>query len=978
MTVPERPSPHHLGPETLHQRFSWLAHRYPGHPALVSGGRTVSYSQLDARSSAWAAGLAQFGVGSGNVVPVSLTRSVDLVTAVLAVLKTGAAYTLLDPEWPAARVRQACDLVGGSVMITPEIARRLGDATAASFAAAESDPASPACVFFTSGTTGVPKAVLSPHVATLRLFGPRTFMRTGQGLVIAVAAALPWDAFALELWSALATGGTAALASERYLSAGELREMIARVGVNAAWLTSSLFNMIVAEDLDAFSGLEELLIGGERLSVPHVRQFLTRHPGIRLVNGYGPVESTVFATTHDITLADTERPTGIPLGRSVPETDVRILQGDEVAPRGARGEILVGGRGLAIGYLGDSAATESKFVTLRLDGDRGRYYRTGDQGHLDDDGVLHFAGRMDRQVKIRGLRVEPAEVEAVLAEHLPVVACRVLAANDPTTGDRRLVAFCVARQQLDFDAVVRLRSVLLPQQVPELVWLDRIPLTSNGKTDEAALLAGLADSLPRDARTAPTDSAPDRIRVAFHSVLGKHIGDDASFFASGGSSLDAGRVSARLTQAMGYPVPVSRIYQAPTVNQLSTLLGEVADAEPSGGLSSMQRIFLMKSVIDPGDVTNHCLMAWRVHGPLDRLALDRALGYLQRHQPVLRSAFGLDFGIRVNEDVPLPLLREIACDDFDDAQCAVIRELSAPFDPSDGLIWRASLARWTKQDAFLGLAFHHVAFDGSSEAIVANELSLGYQRRELPVRGLVPRIRAWSGSALGAAVGAALRGVPPLRWPEEQTGSGGVSQCGSFVTRAAMQAAAERAARSGTTLFAVLLHAWGQTLAGVSDARDLAVGVPLTLRDGDGGEDVGCHMTTVAVRLTGEALLGGDRGLAAVAEQWRQAVVQRDAPLAEVLKSASHGNRPPVFQTMLALQDQADLRLDLPGVSTSFVRLPYLDLSLELLLELWPQPSGGLAAIASYRRDVVGDATAKRCLVDFVGQLGVVADGGAP
>jgi amino acid adenylation domain-containing protein len=994
-------------PSTLHQRFSWLAARRPDRTALVSGRTTVSYGELDTRSTRWAAALHEHGVGPADIVPVRLSRSVDLVTAVLAVLKTGAAYTLLDPDWPAERVKQVHTAVHARVAVTSGSIVELDRGGPGSFAPAGGDADAPACVFFTSGSTGTPKAVLSPHGATLRLFEGRTFMSTGPGLVIPAAAALAWDAFALELWSALATGGTAVLIAERYLSATELRACVAGPSVNTAWLTSSLFNLIVDEDLGAFTGLTELLIGGERLSVGHVRRFLARHSGIRLVNGYGPVETTVFATTHDIVPADTDRVDGIPLGRPVPQTDVQILAGDVRAPVGTSGEIVVGGRGLAIGYLGDEVATAAKFVTLPGEGGPARYYRTGDLGHLDADGVLHYAGRLDRQVKVRGVRVEPAEVEAVIAAQLPVTACRVVAAPAPASSEARLVAFCVARHERpDGAAAERLRSVLLPQQVPVVVWVDRLPLTANGKVDETALLAGLMGTGaggagpgvgPDGVGPAPDGGALiDQVRAAFHSVLASSVratpvlaspglaspglaspvSDETSFFAAGGSSLDAGRVCARLSRVTGRPVPVSRIFAAPSVHALAALLdcdrGE--PATPPDGLTPMQRIFLLRALLDPDDLTNHCLMAWRLCGPVDRPALSRALKHLHHRQPMLRSTYGIDAGVRPDPTVAPPPLRELACASAEEAWTATYLELAAPFDPAGGHVWRPVLARWGPQDALLGLAFHHVAFDGSSEAVVAHELSAAYRGEDPPAGVVAPHPPGPSAADL-AAVTRDLRDVPPLPWPDEQTDAGGVRQIARAVPPSAVDAAARRAARAETTLFATLLYEWGQTLAEVCQTRDFAVGVPLSLRDGR-ISDVGCHITTVAVRLTGAALAGDDSGLPAVAERWRRAVSHRDAPLTEVLAHGDHGGRPPVFQTMLALQDSPPPRLELAGVSARFIRPPYLDLPLELHLELWPEPSGGLTSIVSHRTDAVGRATAERCADGFARRLRSAASAG--
>ncbi|WP_201752796.1 AMP-binding protein [Micromonospora rubida] len=287
------------------------------------------------------------------------------------------------------------------------------------------DSAAAATVFFTSGSTGVPKGVLSPHHATTRLFPGRGFADFGPGRVVLQAAPVSWDAFSLELWGPLTSGGTCVIADADYLLPADLADLVVATGLDTAWLTSSLFNFLVDEDdpdRPCLAGLRQVITGGERLSPTHVERFLTRYPDCALINGYGPAESCVFATTHRVSAADCDRPGGIPLGVPVPETTVHILDGDQVAAPGAVGEICLAGAGLALGYVGDADATAAAFTLVPLGGAPVRVYRTGDLGFLDSAGVLHFRGRTDFQVKIAGHRIEPGEIESA-ARRIPGIFC---------------------------------------------------------------------------------------------------------------------------------------------------------------------------------------------------------------------------------------------------------------------------------------------------------------------------------------------------------------------------------------------------------------------------------------------------------------------------------------------------------------------------------------------------------------------------
>ncbi|MFF2187123.1 amino acid adenylation domain-containing protein [Streptomyces sp. NPDC058155] len=530
----------------IHGAVASQAALRPDATALVFEGRRVSYRTLDLAAEAYAVELRRLGVGPGQLVPVLLPRSPRLVAVLLAVLKLGAAYAALDPKLPADRLRTVLGMLAPPVVVGPpaavnppngadgdgrtvwsppdeelsEAAVRApdpGSAITEAEAAVEVDGAAPATVFFTSGTTGTPKGVLSPHRATTRLFGPDSFADFGPGRVMPQAAPVSWDAFTLELWSMLTTGGTVVLIDGDYFLPDDLAELVRSTGLDTIWLTAALFNLFVDEDPDCFTGLRQVFTGGERLSAPHIRSFLARHPGITLLNGYGPVECCVFVTTHRIRPADCEAEYGIPLGTAVPGTAIHILDGAREVPPGALGEICVSGEGLADGYLGNERATAESFATFDPGTGPRRIYRTGDLGRLDGDGVLHFHGRADRQIKIAGHRVEPAETEAAALRLPGIRECAVLPVAGGSGAFERLAMFYTEeplagtrpfRQTrppveadgtgdgaagggaAEPDAVRKALSAVLPRaQVPDEVRrIVSFPRTPNGKIDIAALL----------------------------------------------------------------------------------------------------------------------------------------------------------------------------------------------------------------------------------------------------------------------------------------------------------------------------------------------------------------------------------------------------------------------------------------------------------------------------------------------------------
>ncbi|HEX5402931.1 MAG TPA: AMP-binding protein [Pseudonocardiaceae bacterium] len=497
----------------IHRAVAAQATLRPEATALVHRDDHIAYQTLEAAATSYAAELTELGVGVGQVVPLLLPRSPQLVAVQLAVLKCGAAYANLDRRWPADRIAGILELTSPilvaaegvlppgrrTVYRPPAEDVRAAAARAGALPPTEVSGSDPATVFFTSGTTGRPKGVVSPHQAVTRLFGPGRLPGFGTGHATPQAAPQPWDMYAFELWGQLTTGGTTVLVEADHLLPSSLRGLVRTAGVDTLWITTSLFNLFVDEDPDCFAGLGHVLVGGEKLSPQHVRSFLHRHPGIPLRNGYGPVENCMLTTTHVLRTEDCDLPGGLPVGRAVPDSTVLVLDPDDrPCPANEPGEICVAGTGLATRYLGDAELTAEKFPVLELGGAPLRIYRTGDIGLVDDNGVLHFRGRRDRQVKISGYRVEMAEIEVTVGGLPGVRDCVALPLTDSEGRVHRLALFYLTdldgrEESAGVDDPLRIRDQLLDllpgYAVPTIVrGLDRLPITANGKLDRRALV----------------------------------------------------------------------------------------------------------------------------------------------------------------------------------------------------------------------------------------------------------------------------------------------------------------------------------------------------------------------------------------------------------------------------------------------------------------------------------------------------------
>ncbi len=595
-TVTARPSAttpvSHHPDACVHTLFEEHARLRTGSLAVVSEEGTLTYGELERRANRLARHLLDVGVGTGAPVGICLERSPEVVVALLATLKAGGAYLPLDPAYPSERLAFMLSDTRAPVVVTRRCLASslpahgaptvlLDDDAARVDAQADSPPPSKvtsddlAYILYTSGSTGLPKGVEVRHRSINRLVCGVDYATLGPDTTLLHAAPLAFDASTFEIWGALLNGGCCALHPEPLPTASGLGDAIRRYGVTTMWLTSALFNAIIDDDPSQLSRLKELLTGGEALSVPHVQRALQALPDTQLVNGYGPTESTTFTTCYRIPRDLDPAARAIPIGRPIRETTVHVLDAQmRPVPVGAIGELFIGGQGLARGYHNRPDLTAERFVRDPFGPPGTRLYRSGDLVRSRGDGNIEFVGRTDDQVKVRGFRVEPGEIEAALGQHEAVQSCTVLA-RDGLPGEKRLVAYAVARKGAETPPNRVLREFLLrtlpDHMVPALfVWLPEIPVTANGKVDRRALPApGFERPELVSEYVEPSSGTERRVVEVFRTVLGiDRVGARDSFFELGGNSLLALRAVLRLKQH-GIDVPVVKLFQHMTPEALA-------------------------------------------------------------------------------------------------------------------------------------------------------------------------------------------------------------------------------------------------------------------------------------------------------------------------------------------------------------------------------------------------------------------------
>jgi len=577
---------------TVPERFQLAVTQNPEAIAVISEDRTLSYRELDLHSNRIARRLQGLGVVPDTRVALYLERSPELIIALLGILKAGGAYLPIEPSYGEARIRFLLQDAGANILVTrgallgdlPTFEGATLDVSAPDLEAESNAPVTCAAtnqhlayVLYTSGSTGKPKGVAVPHRAIDRLVHRAGFSKLDPSVTILQAAPVAFDASTFEIWGALLNGGKLAVHPERVPTARGLKQSIERFGATTMWLTAALFNTVLDEDDQALRGLSELLTGGETLSVPHIRRALRSLPNTQLINGYGPTETTTFATCYRIPRELPESLTAIPIGKAIRRTRLYVLDETRkpVAP-GTVGELYIGGHGVARGYLGNEALTRERFVDDPFRPGE-QVYRTGDLVRFLDDGTVDYVGRSDQQVKIRGFRIELGEIEAALSQ-LPWWKHGVVVARGEGAA-KRLVAYAVLAAGYTAPKPSEIRAQLekaLPEyMVPAaFVWVAGIPVTTNGKVDYRALPEPSHDRPELDVEYRPAQTPlQQKLLDTFARLLGiDKVGVLDNVFDLGATSLLVVRAVAQLRDQHGLDIPVVRIFQYPTAESLAAYL----------------------------------------------------------------------------------------------------------------------------------------------------------------------------------------------------------------------------------------------------------------------------------------------------------------------------------------------------------------------------------------------------------------------
>jgi natural product biosynthesis luciferase-like monooxygenase protein/amino acid adenylation domain-containing protein len=1015
------------GEGTAHALFLAQAAVRPDAVALVSGERRTTYGELVARAGALAHRLSAAGVGPEVRVAVLLERSEEAVVAILAVLLAGGAYVPLDPAWPEERLRLLLDDTGCALVATrggfvdhPALAGRrhvLVDAEAPAVAgplpAVEVGSDHLAYIMYTSGSQGRPKGVAVVHRGIVRLVERARYARFGPEEVWLQLAPLSFDASTLEIWGALLHGGTLVIAPPGALSPAELGELVEGSGVTALWLTAGFFHQVVESGMAGLSGLRQLLAGGDVVSPSHARRLLETLPGCTLINGYGPTENTTFTCCHPMEAADSIG-TSVPIGRPITGTSVHLAdRAFQPVPVGVPGELLTGGDGLARGYWGRPELTAEKLIPDPLGAPGGRLYRTGDLARRRGDGSIEFLGRIDGQVKVRGFRIEPGEIEAALARHPAVRECAIAALPDHS-GGKRLVAYYAAAEGTGAGELRAFLQETLPPYLIPTTWVDleTLPLNANGKVDRRALPApesvGL-DEANSESLVAPSDPVEELVAGIWAEVLGHdRFGAHDDFFALGGHSLLATQVVSRIREMLGAELPLRRLFEAPTVAGLARALREAGSSgtppivpvprDRDLPLSFAQQRLWLLDRLEPGSSAYTVPLALRLTGALSVGLLERAFAEIVRRHEVLRTTFeARERGpVQViappSPTIPLPLI-DLSADPEREArvQALALEEARRPFDLRRGPLLRLLLVRLAEREHILLVTLHHIVSDGWSMGVLLREVAALHEGSPLPA---LPQQYAdfavWQRSWLQGEVLEAqldhwkrqLAGAPavlelPLDRPRPATQTFRGAARPAALGPGLSDAMGRLCRHQGVTPFMALLGAWAVLLGRHAGQADVVLGTPIAGRNRREIEPlIGFFVNTLALRLD----LSGNPSFSELLEQVRRTALDsfshQDLPFERIVEEIVAERNlavSPLFQVMFALQNAPLGELALPGLELSPVGLDAGIAKFDLSLVL-QKGEAGFAGTLDYNTDLFDRTTADRMLEQLLVLLAGVVE----
>lgn len=1021
--------------QTVLEMFEAQVMKEPNALAVVSDAGELTYSQLHARANHLARYLREVDVRPEGYVGIFMEQSPDLLVAILAVLQAGGAYVPLDPAYPQERIAFLLEDAHISVLLTQETLRRQLPPYSGTVLTIDRDwplmvqvsservdgpmrGKHLAYVIYTSGSTGKPKGVQVTHENLLHSTCARQRYYPEPVQCFLLLSSFAFDSSIAGIFWTLSDGGTLFLPrSGSQLDPAYLLDLMSKHAVSHLLCLPSLYATLLEQaEQEQLTSLRAAIVAGEACSSEVVRRHYSVLEQATLYNEYGPTEGTVWCTVHRCRAADGSLT--VPIGRPIPNMQVYLLNAAmQQVPVGMPGEIYLGGPGITRGYGDRPDLTAERFVPHPFCQQAGdRLYRTGDLARYREDGTLEFRGRVDHQIKIRGFRIEPGEIEAVL-QQCPALQAGTVAVFEHAVRGKQLVAYLVAKDKL----VGRERSVAKEQikaylntrlpnyMIPStFIWLDALPLTSNGKIDRKALPAPTA--LASQTRgEEPRGGIEEALSSVWSQVLGlPSVGIHDNFFELGGHSLLATQLMSRIRTALQIEVPLQSVVANPTIAELAAEIDHLRRqrqgldllpiivpqaSEPDFfPLSYAQQRLWFIHQLEPESTAYNIRSAVRLSGPLIRDALEKSLSEIVRRHEILRTTFTL------HADQPVQIIhpfqefsmtyQDLTCWDAEtavaEAQQMLQQEALRPFDLEAGPLLRASLYRLNEQEHIFFFGMHHIVADGWSNTVFLPELLTFYtsfvqdippQLADLPIQ--YKDFALWQHQWLQGSVLEAqlqywkeqLRDIVPLRFPTDRPASSLPKSHGGRTSRLLSRSLSEAlkaiSLQEQVTLFMTLLAGFQILLYRYTGQEDICVGTPTANRNRDEIENlIGFFVNTLILRTN----LSGNPSFYEVLQRIKhttlEAYTHQDAPfekIVEILQPERDLGRSPLFQILFLFQNTPQELLMLPDIEVTSLELASAPAKFDLTF-LVDDTESGLNCIVEYDQNLFDKASIDRFL----------------
>ena len=1011
--------------EGLHRLFEAQVKRTPLATALVAGTERLSYHELNERANRLAHHLIDLGVGVDHRVGIFLDRSTEMVVAQLGVLKAGGCFVPLDPEYPMERLAFTLKDAGLTALLTTRrLAQSFGsnandielvfvdeldyERKSAANPLVQIDDQQLAYLIYTSGSTGQPKGVGIEHASAINfmhwageIFDPETV----RGVLFSTS--ICFDISMIEVFVTLSYGGQIILAD----NALQLPQLAAANEVNLINTVPSAMAELVRMRAVPES-VRVVILGGEASNQELVDEIYANTQVEKIYNLYGPTETTIYSTYTP--LRSGERVT---IGRPITNTQIYVLDEQwQPVPVGVVGDLYIGGSGLARGYWKRPDLTADKFIPDGFSGEEGaRLYKTGDKARYLANGELEFLGRADHQVKIRGYRIELGDIESVLRQHEQVREA-IVVAREQAGEEKQLVAYVAGGEEVTAAALRNWIRERLPKYMTPaaFVLMNELPLTPNGKVNRKALPDADFNGTGEKSLTTPRTQIEEILLTIWADVLGvRQLGIDDNFFELGGHSLMATRLISRVRNELNVEVPLSRLFESPTVASCAANVEELI-ADNKGVLYksietaprdiplplsfAQQRLWFLDQM-ESGSAFYNISGVVRLRGQLNVVALEQSFGEIVRRHETLRTRFEVVDGQPTQVINPylsfvLPLvdLCELSEQDRErEVEQRAAEEAQTPFDLSASGLLRTTLLKLGDEDHALLLTIHHIVSDAWSLGILVKELTVLYESfnssQPLPLPELTVQYadfarwqQEWlQGEALATQMAywqQHLAGAPALiNFPTDRPRPPvqrfeGARQ--TFVLpRDLVESLKSLSRQQGATLFMTLLAVFKTLLFRYTGQTDIVVGTPIAGRNRADIENlIGFFVNTQAIRthLTGE--MGFNQLLAQVRTAVLEAHARQDLPfekLVEELQPERSLSHTPIFQVMFALQNVPMPDFELPGLTVATMAAPVMTSKFDFSLSL-EEKEEGLVGDLEYNTDLF-DATTMTRLVGHYRQL---------